>query len=484
MSRQRKIRFIEPQGRPDRPLNAFITRWPVLGPITLATILHERGYDVSIYNENISGPLDENPKAYQDVCSADVVGISIMTPVAYRGYTLADRIRSDAPAVTIAFGGVHATFRSEEALLHADIVVRGEGETVIESIAAGEITSGIVEAKPLEDLDELPTLNHFLMQDFDRFVRKSHKRELYEFPLITSRGCPYGCTYCSVTGMFGRRVRRQSVEKVLKDIRHYVDQGFRNLFFFDDNFTSDRAWTKQLLARLRSMNVMFSAQARVDFHWIDRVRGKRDDELLKSLRRGGCIALLMGYETIDDETASEWRKGYQGNLPLEARLAEDTKILHDNGIWTYAMFVLGPRHTARTAMRVLNFAKRCDVESFQMAILTPFPGTPLFEQMRPHLVLDDFPADWDYYDGTHCVYDHARMGAEEFQNTVIDVHRRFYRFGGWSPRSIRAIARRPVAAVDKLIDMGTRVIRNRDLFGRWSRESDEFVRMLKARTKV
>lgn len=139
MARTRKVRFIEPQTRPGRPFNAWITRWPLLGPVTLGTILHERGYDVAIYNENISGSLFENPDACRDVASANLIGISIMTPTAARGYALADRL-----------------------------------------------------------------------------LARSRRQDLYELPVMTPRGCPHGCTYCSVTRMFGRRVRRQSVDKVCR----------------------------------------------------------------------------------------------------------------------------------------------------------------------------------------------------------------------------------------------------------------------------
>ena len=482
MARQRIIRFIEPQGRPSRPLNAYIRRFPLLGPILLATILKQRGYDVSVYNENISGPVHEHPEAYAEICSADVVGISIMTPTAFRGYTVADRIRKDAPGATIVFGGVHATFLPQEALAHGDVVVRGEGETVIEDIASGKITSGIIDAEPLADLDELPAANHFLMRDFDKLIAERPTREMYELPLITSRGCPYACTYCSVTRMFGQKVRRQSVEKVYRDVRRYLEQGFRFLFFYDDNFTSDREWTKQLLERLRPLRGRFNAQAPVDFHWIDRARHQRDDELLRAMRRGGCYALMMGYETLDDATAKHWHKGYQGSRSLQIRLEEDTKILHDNGIWTYAMFVLGPQHTPRTADRIVNFAQRCKVGSMQITILTPFPGTPLLDEMRPNLILNDFPADWDYYDCTHCVYDHSRMDVETFQRTVLNAHRRFYRWGGWNARSLRRVAEGPLSAREKLLDVWGRAKLNMNMLGRWRREMDEFVEMVKART--
>ncbi len=476
-----KVRFIEPHGRRGRPFNAWISRWPLLGPITLASILDARGYDAAVYNENISGPLLENGEAMEEICSADIVGISVMTPTAARGYAIADRIRQQRPATRIVFGGVHATFRPEEALQHADVVVRGEGESVIEAIAAGEIRAGIIDGAPVEDLDSIPTLNHSLMRGFDKLFGRFRPRESYQLPVMASRGCPYGCEYCTVTRMFGRQVRRQSVEKVHRDICRHAERGFRHFFFYDDNFTTNRAWTKGLLERLLPMRLRFNAQVRADFHWLDRARRQRDDALLRGMRKAGGDVLYIGYETIDEHTAEQWHKGYGGRGSLKSRLMEDSRILHENGFWIHGMFVLGPQHTRRTADQIVAFARRTELETLQISILTPFPGTPLMEQMRPHLVLDHFPGDWDYYDGTHCVYDHSRLGIAGFQRTVLEAHRRFYSWGGWSLRRLRALAGERVPILDKLGQLWSQAATARTTLRSWKEETRSFLETVRAR---
>jgi len=481
MAARSTVRFIEPQGRPGRPFNAWISRWPLLGPITLASILEALGYDAAVYNENISGPLLENAAAMRDICSADVVGISIMTPTAARGYAIADRIRQRHPAARIVFGGVHATFCPEEALARGDVVVRGEGESVIEAIAAGEIRHGIVQGNAVEDLDSLPPLNHSLMRDFHKLFGRLRYRDSYQLPVMTSRGCPYGCRYCTVTRMFGRKVRRQSVQKVHQDICRYVEKGFRRLFFYDDNFTTDRDWTRRLLERLAPMKLRFNAQVRADFHWLDRARRRRDETLLQGMRKAGADVLYIGYETIDDATAKTWRKGYGGGGSLESRLMEDSRILHENGFWIHGMFVLGPQHTRRTADQIVAFARRGGLETLQISILTPFPGTPLMQQMRPHLVLADFPADWDYYDGAHCVYGHSRLGIEGFQKTVLDAHRRFYGWGGWSLRRLRALAAERTPLVQKLAQLWANAATARTTLRSWKAETRSFIETVRAR---
>jgi len=481
MPRVRKIRFVEPQSRPGRPFNAWIARWPLLGPVTLGTILHNLGYDVVVYNENISGSLLENPEAYADVTSADVVGISIMTPTAARGYALADRIKRDAPQATVVFGGVHATFMPDEALTHGDIVVRGEGESVIESIARGDVTHGIVEAVPLQDLDALPTLNHSLIRDFDRLLGSGRRQKHYELPMMTSRGCPHGCTYCSVTRMFGRKVRRQSVAKAYGDICHQMERGFRHLFFYDDNFTTDRTWTKQLLERLQPLHIRFNAQARVDFHWLDGSRRRRDEDLLRVLRRAGGDVLYVGYETIDDATAKHWNKGYRGDTSLKVRLREDTRILHESGFWIHGMFVLGPQHTKQTADDIVHFARVNQIESIQISVLTPFPGTPLFQEMRPHLVFSDFPTDWNYFDGTHCVYNNSRLGIAGLQKTLIEAHRRFYSWGGLSLRRIRAVLEQRTSPFEKLAHIWANARTARTILRQWREETVSFLELVRGK---
>jgi radical SAM superfamily enzyme YgiQ (UPF0313 family) len=479
--RRRKIRFIEPGSRPGRPFNNWVRRQPLLGPITLATLLDGCGYDAAVYNENVSGPLEGNEQAYGEVCSADVVGISIMTPTAARGYALADRIRRDAPETTIVFGGIHATFVSQEALEHGDIVVRGEAENVIEPVAAGTVCKGIIDSPPLQDLDSLPAPDYRLMRDFDQLLSQFPSKALYQLPVMASRGCPYRCSFCSVSRMFGQRVRRRSVDKVRQDLQSYAEQGFREFFFYDDNFTSNRDWTRELMHRIRPLGLRIWAQTRVDFPWLDRSQGVFDRTLLDAMRRGGASTLYIGYETIDDSTASQWHKGYRGDGALRERLLEDTAILHDSGFWIHGMFVVGPQHTDQTVDEIVEFSRQASLESIHLSILTPLPGTPLFEEMRPHLIFTDFPQDWDYYDGGHCVYEHSRVGVERLQEIVLSAHRRFYRGYGWSLRRIRDVLGQRAPLLDRLRWVRSTARVAQMTLKEWEEETRTFMALVRAR---
>ncbi len=481
MLRRRKIWLIEPRGRLGRPLNVWIRRYPLLGPILLATISDQRGYEAAVYNENISGPLNENRAAFQEICSADVVGISIMTASAARGYVLADLIRNAAPSTTIAIGGIHATFMPFEALGHADLVIRGEGENVIEAIAAGEIKSGIIDSKPVENLDCLPTPNLRLMLDFDKLVSEFHFPDLCELPVMASRGCPYGCRFCSVTRMFGRQVRRQSVSKVCTDISHHVSQGFRHFLIYDDNVVADRLWARALMDRLAPLNVRFSAQTRADFHWVDGARTILDTPLLEAMQRAGGRLLFVGYETLDDATAQEWHKGYRGQGPLRQRLLSDTAILREHGFRIHGMFVVGPQHTQSTLDGIFQFVRETHMDRTQIGILTPYPGTPLLDEMHRRLVFTDFPADWEFYDGSHCVFDNSPLGLAGLQTAVLETHRRIYRGYGWRLRRIRNAFQQRTSLLNRLRFLQRNTRMGRHALGEWEQETQDFIRTASTR---
>lgn len=483
MRSQKRIWFIEPHGREGRPYNAWLRHWPLLGPITLATILEHRGYDAAVYNENFSGPLEESPEIYQEIGSGDMVGISIMTATASRGYALAQRIRRDFPRVRIVFGGVHATFLPEEALQYGDIVVRGEAENIIEAIARGEIAPGIHHPPPPEDLDAIPPLNHFLIHGFSRMLRQWGRQSIYKLPLAASRGCPHGCTYCSITGMFGQKVRRQSIEKTIHDLSVYIARGFQRIFFYDDNFASDHAWTTELLERMAPLKMRFNAQVRADCAWADPAyRQELDQPMLRAMRRAGVDVLYIGYETLDDETARQWHKGYRGDSSLRERMRQDTQILHDHGAWVHGMFVLGPQHTLDHARGIVDFARQTKIETLQISILTPLPGTRVYDEMRPHLVFTQYPGDWDYYDGTHCIFSHGRLEMEEMQTAVFSAHRRFYR---WCVnfRRIRALLQEHIGLGGTWETLRGHIRIARNTMREWKQETQQFLEEVRLRKR-
>jgi hypothetical protein len=214
---------------------------------------------------------------------------------------------------------------------------------------------------------------------------------------------------------------------------------------------------------------------------VDRSHGILDQALLDAMRDGGGSVLYVGYETIEDSTAEQWHKGYRGAGVLRERLVEDTRILHDNGFAVHGMFVVGPEHTGETVDRIVEFARQTRIESLQLSILTPLPGTPLFEEMRERLIFTDFPRDWDYYDGTHCVYDHGRLDVQQLQQAVLGAHRRFYRRYGWRARQVRELLHQRGSLTDRLRWFCSMARVARRTLEEWEDETSAFLEVVRMR---
>ena len=197
--------------------------------------------------------------------------------------------------------------------------------------------------------------------------------------------------------------------------------------------------------------------------------------MLGARGRGGATVGYIGDETVEEGTAWEWEKGDRGKGPLRERLLKETEVLHDSGFWIHGMFVFGPRHTERTAYQIVDFARESKLESIQISVLTPLPGTPLMEEMRPHLVFTDYPDDWDFYDGTHCVYDHSRLGIRGVQEVLLQAHRNFYRGYGWRLRRIRDGLRERVPVLDRLALLYSNARVARRTLKQWEREINSFL---------
>ena len=184
-----KIVFIEPASSEANVYSKI--RMPLLGPVYLGTILKNSGHEVEIYHEDIYKP------DYARL-NADIIGISILTSTAKRGYEIARQF----PREKVIIGGVHASLMPDEARQFARQVVVGEAEEVIVGIVEGSIKDEIVQGRAIEDLDKFPFPDFSLIKGY---------RPSYEtMPISTSRGCPFNCTFCSVTEVFGRKYRFRS----------------------------------------------------------------------------------------------------------------------------------------------------------------------------------------------------------------------------------------------------------------------------------
>jgi len=418
-----KITFVEPKAPGLHIWSKF--RLPRLGSLLLGTTLERSGHDVRVLFEE-ARRID-----WKRLRESDLVCISTITSTAPRAYAIADRLRSIG--VPVIMGGVHPTYLPDEAIRHADWVLRGEAdETIVPLVDAISQDGGFRNVKgltwrdpngnvvhneaapPVADLDKLAAPN------LDLLDAPIHTRTSWAGPTIipvqTSRGCPYDCSFCSVTGMFGRRYRFRSTESVLAEIEQY-DLAGKHVFFYDDNFTANPNRTRRLLEAMmeRRIRVPWSTQVHTDC--------ARHDGLLDVMKRAGCNTLYIGLESINPRTLAAYKKA-QTVEGMERAIA----AIHKRGISVHGMFVFGgDDDDTETIRRTADWAKAQGIATVQFLILTPLPGTRTFRELESEgrLLL----RDWSLYDTHHVVFRPKRMTPHELQLETFRAQGSFYSWG-------------------------------------------------------
>jgi uncharacterized radical SAM superfamily protein len=243
--------------------------------------------------------------------------------------------------------------------------------------------------------------------------------------VATSRGCPFNCRFCSVILLFGRKFRVNSVDRVMEEIRRNSIKG-GHLFFCDDNFTANRERIKELCQRMLSENLTpeWSAQVRVE--------AAKDPELLNLMARSGCYTVFVGLESVNPETL----KAYNKSQTVEA-VKESVINFHRHGIKVHGMFVFGAEEDHyQVIQETIKVSRQLDVDSLQYLILTPVPGTPVYEELEAQNRI--ICRDWSSYDGHHTVFQPRQFTPYELQYETIRAMKKFY---SWPSVVKRLIAR-------------------------------------------
>jgi anaerobic magnesium-protoporphyrin IX monomethyl ester cyclase len=321
----------------------------------------------------------------------------------------------------VVYGGSHVTFMADEALTHGNYCIRGEAEESFPRLVAameecggfdsvqglsywdGEEMRHNPDATRLRDLDSLPIPDLSLIHGHEQIKMT---------PVMASRGCPFDCSFCSVTKMFGRACRFRSVESVIDELKLRQPD---KVFFYDDNFAANKTRAKELLEAVLSEGLKFkwTAQVRADV--------SRDKELLKLMRKTDCYITYIGFESVNPATLQEFNK----RQDVE-EMVESIRRLHEYGIMIHGMFVIGAEHdTQESIRRTADFALRHKIDTAQFMLLTPLPGTPYFQEMEAADRL--LTRDWSLYDGAHVVYQPNNLSPYELQREMIIASKRFYR---------------------------------------------------------
>lgn len=319
----------------------------------------------------------------------DLIGFTALTPAIDQAGRLAQRARELCPQATTVVGGFHATMEPERTLADYpafELLCIGEGEHTLaelcERLAAGRSPRGIaglvwredesiVKGPPrgrILDLDALPPPHDFY--DLDYYL--DHGSFTYQYgyrcgSVISSRGCPFRCRFCSLPGKYVH----QSAERLVEEVAWLLRRGADGIFFRDSTFTIDREWVLEFCRLV--------LEHRLRFKWIANARPDRvDDEMLRAMKRAGCFALCYGAESGRDHVLEYYGKDH--TVEDTRRAVASTKRA---GIRVIAYFMLGaPIETRADIEASYQLAKELKAERTIWKIFAPLPGCEIYDELR------------------------------------------------------------------------------------------------------
>jgi len=359
---------------------------PPLGLASIAAVLERENHQVRIIDANAL--LLTEAEVASEIGEADIIGITAMTPFINSAIRVVKEVKKTKPGARVIVGGAHATVLPEETLTNVpeiDIVVRGEGEeTVAELYRALEsgqslrnvhgITyreNGVIKSTPMRpliaNLDLLPSPAYHLLPLARYRLHPPHGRRSPLMAMLTSRGCPYNCLFCSKP-VFGRQFRSQSPERIASEVGYLQRRfGVKEIVFYDDIFTLDKKRIDKLARELkkRNLNIPWTCETRVD---------SVSEELLKTMKAAGCYMIAYGIESGNQDIINNLRK----KITIE-QVKKAVKMTREAGIQSIGYFMLGsPGETPDTIRQTIDLATRLPLDFAQFSVTIPFPGTDLY----------------------------------------------------------------------------------------------------------
>ncbi len=361
---------------------------------------------------------------------SDVIGVTATTLLYKSAMKLINISKEVQPQATTILGGSHGTFWDENALKEypsLDIIVRGEGElTFIELLEKlesktslanvlgityrnGDKTAHNPDRPYIHDLDSLPFPAHDLLP----LENLKHNGKII-FPLVSSRGCVYWCDFCSTVRMFGRGYRWRSAKNVVDEMQLVHDKyGVDQVTFYDDAFSVDRNRVLKICEELRTrkLDLKWDCGTRVDM--VDR-------ELMTTMRDAGCFAVWLGVESGSEAILGKMNKAIKLD---QTRLAY--KTAHKVGLMTIANVVLGfPGETEQTARETIRFVQELNPDDVGFYIATPYPGTPMYEQVKKNGWLR--VTDFDRYDTAGPTFETPQLSMQKLVELRAKAYQDFY----------------------------------------------------------
>ncbi len=404
---RRKLRLINPHSplstitMPEIIRKMTFSRRALFMPLNLAicAAVVPEGWDVEIVDENVT----DSP--HDPAGDVHAVGIGAMTTQARRAYQIADEYRR--LGVPVILGGLHPSALPEEAARHATVVCRGDAEATLPR-ALSDLDAGT--PKKLYDWTDAPdtpiaTPRKDLLDPADYLVFN---------PVQTTRGCPHGCTFCTTPAIFGRKFRQRRIADIVDEMAAAYETFRTRVFIFsDDDVAGNHAWAIELFESLKPLKIRWASQCDILI--------ANNDRLLAAMRDSGCIGLILGLESPRQETLAESGKDYA----KADTYVEKIRKIASYGISIWGSFIFGfDTDGWRDCMAAVRFAQRADLCMSCYPILTPYPGTQIFQQYRSEGRL--LTTDWEKYNGATVVFQPAKMSVDQLRHAQMAAFCEFY----------------------------------------------------------
>lgn len=400
-----RICLINPISRRTEGYHTIGSRIPQLGLQVLARLVPD-GHQVELIDEIFGYDKTEQ---YIDAGRYDLVGLTAYTSGATRAYEIAAMCRRRG--IQTIIGGPHAWAVPDETLQHFDSVAVGECDEIwpdiVRHAAAGKLL------KRYEG--KLSELGNGVGRADQHLKPINGKYEVSS--LQTSRGCPVGCEYCSVTRYNGAPIRRRNIDAIIEE---WNDTPKHFIFVVDDNFfgvgEKHAVWAKQLLREIirRGKKRLWFSQTTLNMG--------DDHEALRLAYKAGCRGMMIGFESLNAETLLSYHKGINAkNLP---RYRELIRGFQRAGISVFGGFIIGSDYDDMdTVSQTALEAVRLGVDTIQITNLTPLPGTKMYDDFLRdgRIFATNYPEDWERYSFVETVYQPGKMSAPELDEAIYEL---------------------------------------------------------------
>lgn len=451
---------------------------PPLGIAYMAGVLQENNIDVEILDASAEDMDFKDVEKELLKRKPDLVALTALTPTIGRALETAQVVKETLPDSIVVIGGYHPTFNFIETLEdeNVDIVIRGEGEYImlnlvqaLENQSSLHDVKGIVfedknskeivvnpEAPLIQDLDELPfpALNLLPMKKYRLLDMDTHMTTM-----ITTRGCPMQCSFCSSAAMHGKKIRERSVENIVDEIEYLnTNYDIDTIAFMDDTFTLKKRKVMAICDEIlkRNIEIMWGCTSRVD---------TLDEKLLKKMKEAGCITIFIGVESADQQQLDNMCK----NTTI-AKIENAFKIAHKLKIRTIASVALGmPGDTKEIMNKTVKFVHKLKPNYAIYSLATPYPGTRFYkEAFEKNLIKIK---DWSKYtlitpilETIDCsLNDMRKIQAKAFMKFYLRPHyiiRQFLQDGPYLLKTIFGVIKTALSKTPKNTDYNKRELKN------------------------